>query len=518
METNPKYPIGIQTFSEIIKGDYIYIDKTNLLFQVVHEGKFFFLARPRRFGKSLLLSTIKAYFEGRRELFTGLAIDSLEKEWSEYPVIEISLSSYNPDDENSLEEILDNIIARFEEKYGLLRATENLAMRFRNLIESAKEKTGRNVVILIDEYDAPIVNHLGDEKKMERMRNVLKSLYSNLKDMDAYIHFAMLTGVSRFSKMTVFSGLNNIHDITLDPRYSEICGITEAELKDNFRQGISRLADAYDTTYDGALALLKTNYDGYHFTERSADIYNPFSLLLALDKSKIGAYWFQTATPSFLVKLLGKGKTPVMDLIAPRVPETAISDIDTYRSSPLSILFQTGYLTIKDYDRRRERYTLGIPNREVRTGLFTELLAFNADMDKLKVQMKMMDIRDAFDDGEPEKAFQLIKSFFAAIPAIVTQHDKELYYENNLYMLLNILGLDVRAEWYTSDGRIDMLVMTPDFIYVLELKLDASPEEALAQIASKDYSLQFEPDGRRIFKIGVSFSSTTRNISGWLIR
>lgn len=517
MDATVKYPIGIQTFEKIREGGFVYVDKTALIYQLANEGQYFFLSRPRRFGKSLMLSTLKAYFEGRKELFNGLAIQRLETEWIEYPVIDISFASYNSDDENSLADILDNNLSRFEEKYGKIRSTDNLAMRLRNVIEAAKDKTGRNAVILIDEYDAPVVAHLGNDSMMEKMRNILKSVYSNLKDMDAYIHFAMLTGVSRFSKMTIFSGLNNIHDISLDSRYSEICGITEAELKANFNEGILRLAAEYQTDYNDALSKLKINFDGYHFTEKSADIYNPFSLLLSLDKSKIAPYWFQSGTPTFLVKRLAMENKPLSEILSPRVPEAAISDIDTYQTSLLSLLFQTGYLTIKEYDIRRQRYSLGIPNHEVETGLYTELLAYNGDMDKLNVQIKMMEIRDAFEDGEPDDALSKIQSFFAAIPAIVTQKDKELYYENNLYMLLRLLGMDVRTEWWTSHGRIDMLIMTSKYVYVMELKLNGTSQEALSQIDTKDYALQWKHDGRKIFKIGISFTSATRNLSDWLI-
>lgn len=513
-----KYPIGIQTFEKIREGGYIYADKTKYIYQLAHGGQYYFIARPRRFGKSLMLSTLKAYFEGKKELFQGLAMESLEKDWVEYPVIMISLAAFNKDEDQSLENILNEQFSELEKVYHIDDTPTNLSMRFRRLIREAKEKTGRKVVVLIDEYDAPIVENIGDDKKMDSMRNALKSVYSNLKDMDAYIHFAMLTGVSRFSKMTIFSGLNNIDDISFYSKYSEICGITESELESNFHDGITRLAEAYDTDYAGALAALKTNYDGYHFTKDSPDIYNPFSLLQALDKSEIDAYWFRSGTPTFLIRLLGKDNRPLSEIMSTRATEAIIADIDTYRSSPLALLFQTGYLTIKSYDPIRRRYTLGIPNKEVETGLFTELLAFNTDMDKFRLQMSLMDIRDAFEDGEPDKALGLIKSFFASIPAIITQQNKELYYENNLYMLLHILGLDVCAEWWTSDGRIDLLVLTPDYVYVMELKLNGTPQEAMAQIDSKDYTLQWQHDGRHIFKIGVAFSTDSRNLANWIIR
>lgn len=383
MEQTVKYPIGIQSFSEIIENNYIYVDKTELIYKLIGSGKYYFLSRPRRFGKSLLLSTIKAFFEGRKELFKNLAIESLEKNWTRHPVLLLSLAGYNPS-EFDLVEILDLIISRMEDEYGLEKTTSNPGGRFGNLIRNIYKKTGQKVVVLVDEYDAPLVAHLDDDIKQEALRNTLKSVYTNLKDMDEYIRFGMLTGVSRFSKMTIFSGLNNLMDISLDERYSSICGITEAELEYNFHEGIDKFAKTEDISYLQAVSELKANYDGYHFTGISEDIFNPFSLLWALDSSKIGSYWFQTGTPTFLVNVLRKQHEPLNKILTEKVGEMAISDIDTYRTSPLALLFQTGYLTIKEYDRRRKRYTLGIPNREVEQGLFLELISDNTDLDKYK--------------------------------------------------------------------------------------------------------------------------------------
>lgn len=517
MEQKIKYPIGIQAFSEIRENGYAYVDKTSQIFQLVESGKYFFLSRPRRFGKSLLLSTIKAYCEGRKDLFKGLAIEKLEKDWAQHPVILLSLAAYAPGS-NNLAILLENRMEELEKEYGIAQTTTSPSERFRNIIRGAHDKTGKNVVILVDEYDAPLVAHLDDDKKRENVRDLLKSVYTNLKDMDEYIRFALLTGVSRFSKMTIFSGLNNLRDISLDEKYSDICGISEQELESDFREGISTFAEKNGISYEAALQELKANYDGYHFTKNSADIYNPFSLLWALDASEIGSYWFQSGTPTFLVKVLRNQRDPLYKLLTERVGEMAISDIDTFRSSPLALLFQTGYLTIKEYDSKRRRYTLGVPNREVETGLFTELLADNMDLDKYKVDQWAFDIREHFEEGRPEQALQLVKAFLGSIPANITQNKSEIFFENNLYMLLKMIGCDVQAEYWTSYGRIDLLLKTENYLYIMELKLDATPEVALSQIEQKEYSLPWKPDSRSMFKIGINFLSSSRNIDGWIIQ
>ncbi|MDE5795850.1 MAG: ATP-binding protein [Muribaculaceae bacterium] len=512
-----KYPVGIQTFSDIINGGYVYVDKTALVYRLVSRGKYYFLSRPRRFGKSLLLSTLKAYFEGHKELFKGLFIENLEKDWKCYPVIHLSLSQYNPSEPESLEKLLDNSFRRLEHEYGCEPTTESLSLRFGNIIYAVCKKTASQVVVLIDEYDAPLVANLENEKVYDRFRNLLKAIYSNLKEMDEYIRFGMLTGVSRFSRMTIFSGINNLNDISLVPEYSEICGLTQKEIESAFRIGIENLSKAMGTDIQGAVALLKENYDGYHFTRNSVDIYNPFSLLLALDNCEIAPYWFRSGTPDFLVRRLRREKVLLAELLTENVNESAISDIDTFRTSILSLLFQTGYLTIKDYDARRKRYRLGVPNKEVESGLFSEMLAYNMDMDKYRVDNRIWDIRDALEDGNPDRALDMIRSMFAAVPANLTQNMPELYYENNLFLVFRLIGIDARAEWWTADGRIDMLLVLPSYIYIMELKLDSTPEQALAQIDSKDYSLQFRYDGRQIFKIGINYSRQTRNIDSWKI-
>lgn len=518
MDQPTKYPIGIQTFSKIREENFLYVDKTRLVYRLVTDGQYYFLSRPRRFGKSLLLSTIKSYFEGRKDLFKGLAIEELERDWRKHPVLLLSLSNYNLNTENSLENIIIEHLREWEEEYNIIDVSPDLSMRLRRVIREAYNKNKEKVVILIDEYDAPIVAHIENDDKKEKAREILKSVYANLKEMDQFIRFAMVAGVSRFSKMTIFSGLNNILDISLDDRYSEICGITSEELVSYFKKGISSMAEKLFTDFDGVVGILKENYDGYHFTENSVDIYNPFSLMIALEKRKIAPYWFQSATPSFLVKLLQNENEPLYRLLKENVNETFISEIDAYQQSPLALLFQTGYLTIKKYDERRGLYSLGLPNKEVETGLFMELLADNTGLPKYKIDSQIWNIRDAFDSGKPDLALSLIKSFLAGIPAVVTQNKPEIYYENNLFMLLRLIGTDVETEKWTSDGRIDILLKTQKFIYVMELKLDSTPNKALEQIEDKDYTLPWRYNDKRIFKIGVNFSSKSRNIENYIIK
>lgn len=515
-QANIKYPIGIQSFEFLREDGYTYIDKTAIIYRLINSAKYNFLSRPRRFGKSLLLSTLKAYFEGKKHLFEGLAIYDLEEKWESHPVIMLSLAAYNPNNSN-LEELLAVQMSEHEGKYGILNQIADLGSRFRNLIYSAHQATGRRVAILIDEYDAPLTSHLHDEKRRQEIAGLLKSVYVNLKDMDEHIQFAMVTGVTRFSKMSIFSGLNNLKDISLDVAYSEICGLTEPEIERYLKPGIEKLAKAMEVDYTGALRLLKNKYDGYHFTEDCPDMYNPFSLLNCLDQTKFGSYWFQNGTPSFLMKALTHSPNGLPALLADQVSAAVLSDIDTFKTSVVSLLFQAGYLTIKDYDKRRMRYTLKVPNEEVEEGLFTQLLAYISETSNADVEDCKWDIRDAFEDGNPAKGLEVAKTFFAGIPPYLSQNKPEIYFENNLYLLFRLVGMEVNAEWWSADGRIDMLLRTDDYIYVMEFKLDKSAEEAMEQIDSKDYTRQFQTDGRKIVKIGVNFSSENRNIDKYII-
>ena len=517
MEKTPvRYPIGIQSFESLRSLGYIYIDKTELIHSLVTTSKCVFLSRPRRFGKSLLLSTIQAYFEGKRELFEGLAMERLETEWPVHPVLMLSLARYSPLNGGNLEDILDVQFRFWERRYGIEAKAGDLSSRFADIIMAAHDSTGQTVVILVDEYDHPLIETMHDEERLESHRLLLKSVYVNIKDLDQYIRFTMLTGVSRFSKMTVFSGLNNLQDISLNYRYAAICGITERELRDNFRQGIEELAMKRKTDFEGALAILKANYDGYHFTEECPDLYNPFSLLYALNDCKIGAYWFQTGTPEFLVRHIRAGNNFLPDMFDETVEGRTLSSSDLFKARPTALLYQTGYLTIKGYEEP-ERYRLGIPNLEVRKGLFEDLASVYFEKDYEAIYDYVYDVRGLLEERRVDEAMERLRTFMAGIPYEFADKATELHYENNLFIIFVLVGVDARPEWHTSQGRIDLLLRMRNYIYVIELKRDGTPEEALEQIREKDYTRQFLGDPRPVVELGISFSTETRNITAWKV-
>ena len=515
MENNIiRYPIGVQSFESLRKLSYLYVDKTDLIYNLVHTGKCYFLSRPRRFGKSLLLSTIQAYFEGKKELFKGLAIEQLETEWQPHVVLTLSLAKYNSSIEGSLEEILNNQFLIWEQQYDVKIQSTNLASRFENIIRAAYHASGKPVVILVDEYDHPLIETMHDPERSEAHRLLLKSIYVNIKDLDQYIRFTMLTGVSRFSKMTIFSGLNNLQDISLNREYAAICGITDREITDNFRQGIERLAQEYDTDFDGAVALLKANYDGYHFAKTSPDIYNPFSLLWALNDAEIGAYWFQSGTPEFLIRQIQKSGSFLPDMFDETVEVRTLSSNDISNTKPTALLYQTGYLTIKGYEDP-DLFHLGIPNLEVRKGLFQNLSDCYVDKDGDRVARNVHQVRKLLETRRIDEAMERLHTFMAGIPYEFADKATELHYENNLFIIFMLIGVDARPEWHTSDGRIDLLLSMRNYIYIIELKRDGTPEEALAQIEKKDYTRQFAGDPRPVIKLGITFSTRTRNITAW---
>ena len=516
-QTPIRYPIGIQSFEKLRKLSYIYVDKTELIYDLVTSSNCIFLSRPRRFGKSLLLSTIQAYFEGKKELFKGLAIEQLEMEWPVHPVLTLSLAKYNPARENSLVEILDNQFNIWENEYNVKIKATNPATRFENIIRGAYNATGQTVVILIDEYDNPLIETMHDPERSEAHRLLLKSIYVNIKDLDQYIRFTMLTGVSRFSKMTIFSGLNNLRDISLNEKYAVICGITDEELRSNLQYGIKQLAERNDTDFEGALALLKANYDGYHFSKYSPDIYNPFSLLWALDEGEIGSYWFQSGTPEFLIRQIQKSGKFLPDMFDESVEGRTLSASDISKTSPTALLYQTGYLTIKGYERP-DLYHLGIPNLEVRKGLFENLAEYNFGMDETYIFNYVREVRRLLEERMVDEAMEQIRTFMAGIPYEFAEKATELHYENNLFILFVLIGVDARPEWHTSQGRIDLLLSMRNCIYIIELKRDGTPEEALEQIREKDYARQFAGDPRPVVSLGVTFSTETRNITAWKSR
>ena len=512
--TPVRYPIGIQSFESLRELGYLYVDKTEMIYNLVTSSKCVFLSRPRRFGKSLLLSTIQAYFEGKRELFKGLAVERQESEWHVHPILKLSLATFHAADGGNLEEILGNQFAEWEEKYAVRISTADLSSRFGNIIKEAYNATGMPVVILVDEYDNPIIETMHDPERSEAHRLLLKSIYVNIKDLDQYIRFTMLTGVSRFSKMTIFSGLNNLLALSPNRDYSAICGITEEELSANFREGIELLAEEYGTDSEGAKALLKANYDGYHFTRRCPDIYNPFSLLWAFYNRELGSYWFQSGTPEFLIRQIRKSGDFLPEMFDETVESRTLSASDISKTNPTALLYQTGYLTIKEFEMP-DRYHLGIPNLEVRKGLFENLAEYYFCKNDTDIYNNVYEVRKLLEEKRIDEAMERLRTFMGGIPYEMAEKATELHYENNLFIIFVLIGVDARPEWHTSGGRIDLLLRMRNYIYIIELKRDGTPDEALAQIREKDYGRQFAGDPRPIINLGVTFSTDTRNITAW---
>lgn len=511
-----KYPVGIQNFEGLRKGNYCYIDKTALIYQLVSNGKYYFLSRPRRFGKSLLLSTLEAYFQGQKELFRGLTIESLETDWNVYPVLHLDLNAEKYDTKEKLYGMLNDALCKWEELYGSRPSEQSLPLRFKGIIERASEKTGSQVVVLIDEYDKPMLQAIGNEELLTDYRNTLKAFYGVLKSCDRYLRFALLTGVTKFSKVSVFSDLNNLMDITLDNRYAAICGITEAELYENFTEDIVQLGEQNNMNPEEARAMLKTMYDGYHFAANSADIYNPFSLLNTFAKMSFGSYWFETGTPTFLVELLKNSRYDLQRLTEEMASADSLGGIDTMHTNPVPILYQSGYLTIKGYDREFQVYYLGFPNKEVEEGFTRFLLPSYAHLDTGNPSFEIMNFVRDVRNGDADAFLLRLQSFFADSPYELAR-DLELHYQNVLFIVFKLLGFYTQAEYHTSRGRIDLVVKTDRYIYVMEFKLDGTAEEALQQIKDRQYALPFAVDGRKLFKIGVNFSKESRGLEKWIV-
>ncbi len=507
-----KYPIGEQDFERLIKVGYVYVDKTARMFELTSTSKCCFLSRPRRFGKSLLLSTMEAYFLGKREVFKGLAIEQLEHEWKKYPVLYLDLNTGRYNTLDNLERNLNSKFLNWEKIYGSSEEGATFETRFFNIVQRAYEKTGEEVVILVDEYDKPILNAIDNEELQEEFRSTLKSIYSVLKTQSKYIRFAFLTGVSKFSHMSVFSDLNNLKDITLDKRYADICGISEKELRTYFNDSIKELAEANSMTLDEAYAELKKLYDGYHFAANSPGMYNPFSLLNTLESKKFGKYWYRTGTPSFFVKMLQKKDYNLNNLQNEKIKEEALGQVESLNDSPIPMLYQCGYLTIKDYNEEFEEFTLGFPNGEVESGFMNYLLPFYVknDDDSSFITEFVNDVRN----GNPE-------GFLSRMKTILDGNDYtimgklEKYFQNVMCLIFKLMGFYVDVEHRTSFGRIDVVIYTKEYIYVMEFKVDVPADKALAQIDTKEYMLAFAADGRTQYKIGVSFSSKKRSISEW---
>ena len=526
-----KYPIGVQDFEGLIKDGYVYVDKTDLVYRLVNDGKIYFLSRPRRFGKSLLVSTLKHYFLGHRELFKGLAIDGLETEWNEYPVFHLSFGGVNFSNSSAIDESLSMFIENAEKEYGIEERFKDYGIRFAAVLKAAHEKTGRRCVVLIDEYDKPLLDVMDTELRVtdsdgnslrleEYNRNVLKGFYSVFKDADPDLKFVLLTGVTKFSQVSVFSGFNQPKDISMDSRYEALCGITLEEMLEVFHEPIQELAKKYKTDYDGMVEMLRKRYDGYHFSSEMTGVFNPFSLLNCFDKLEMRNYWFATGTPTYLMRLLSHSDKNINELVGKYYEESQFIDYKADVERPLPMIYQSGYLTVKGYNERRRKYLLDFPNEEVRSG-FVSLLAsdyFNSD----KTPSSWIDdISDALEDGDVvlflKKMTSLLSSVTYRFQRKQDAFECERYFQYTFYLIMQMIGhYNTLVEKETSEGRIDCVVECPNYVYVMEFKMDGSAQSALEQIRERGYTKPYLTDKRKVFSIGVNFSSEKGTIEEYV--
>lgn len=519
MGEKQRYPIGEQDFKSLRERECVYIDKTEYIEKIVSDGvKYIFLARPRRFGKSLFLSTLRYFFEGKRELFKDLHVDSpgFGWDWQQYPVLRLDMNTSRYDEPGFLEAVLDNLFREWEEKYGVEVKDTDCSQRFRTIIKAAHEKTGRQVVILVDEYDKPLVGNLNKDDNFEHYRAKLASLYSNFKSSAEHIRLVFLTGVSRFSKLSVFSDLNNINDITFSNEYADICGITEKELLDNFNPGIDALAKELEKSHEEVYIQLKHKYDGYRFAPKGSDIYNPWSLLCCLSQLRADNYWSMTGAASVVAECLHNIDADLEQVLNTRCDFSYLVGLDLRNVNPVALLYQTGYLTIKDYDKDSNIVTLGIPNHEVSDNLSQVLLPFYVKVRRGSVEGKINDLITSIKLGEPETLMKTLQTFFAGI-SYEMKMENENNFHNAVYVLLTLIGANAKVEERTSEGRIDLSIETPKFVYIIELKFDGSARQALDQINEKHYARKYLADNRRVFLIGASFSSKSRTIESYMI-
>ena len=508
-------PVGIQTFSEIRTKNYLYVDKTALVYRLTHgAAKYIFLSRPRRFGKSLLLSTLAAYFEGRRELFEGLAIEQLEKEWTQYPVLRFDMSTAKHMEKKDLDLELSSKLTSYEAIYGKGPADDvNPNQRLRGLIERAYRQTGKQVVVLIDEYDAPLLDVVHKEGELERLRHTMRNFYSPLKACDPYLRFVFLTGITKFSQLSIFSELNNIQNISMLKPYAAICGITEEEMLTQMSGHIDQMAKTLGCTREEMIEKLKRKYDGYHFTWPSPDIYNPFSLLNAFDNEEINDYWFGSGTPTYLIEMMRKFSVRPSELGSRQVDASDFDAPTERMTNIVPLLYQSGYLTIKGGDTLFGSYLLDIPNEEIHTGLLKSLLPYYVN-DAIQGKNAVRDMARAIYRGDMDGALRLIQEFLLTVP-YCDNTDYEGHYQQLLYIIFSLLGQYVDVEVRTPRGRVDLVMRTRDTLYLVELKLDRGADTALNQINLKDYAARFATCGLPVVKIGIDFDSERRTIGEW---
>ena len=517
MEETIKYPVGIQTFENIREGNYLYVDKTALSYDLVNRYKYVFLGRPRRFGKSLLISTLQAYFEGRKDLFEGLAVSGLEKHWTCHPVLRFDLSGESYEHLDKLRARLHFLLSRFEKIYGSDSSETTLASRFSGIINRAQKKTNQSVVILIDEYDKPMVDNFHKKKLIDDFKDELRGFYSVIKESDEHIRFAMLTGVTKFAHVSIFSGLNNLADISLNERYNAICGITESEFRQDFVSSVRQFSKEKGISEDDVWELFRKNYDGYHFSAVEEGIYNPFSVINAFNDCKVGKYWFASGTPTMLINILRKYDYPLKNIEGARLSASQLSDISKPERNYHALFFQTGYLTIKGYDEEYEKYTLGFPNLEVSSAFWDCLYnQFILDHTSDPTSFDIVDFIEDVRSGRPEDFMTRIQSLISELSPGV-ERKKEVHFQNILQIIFKMLGLKVDSEVTFASGRADMIVKTSDFVYVMEFKINDSAEDALRQIIAKNYAAPFKSDPRTVYLIGAKFDAATNQLDSFEI-
>jgi len=526
METaERRYPVGIQTFSEIRKGNYVYIDKTDLVWEMTRL-KYVFLSRPRRFGKSLLSSTLHSYFDGRKDLFEGLKIMTLEKEWEQYPVIHLDMSTAkNKENASELQRALLFLLDPLTRKYGKQDNEKTPGELFQGMIRRAYETTGKQVAVIIDEYDAPLLEVLHEEEVLPEYRRVMQELYTPLKASEPMIRFCFITGITKFSQLSIFSTINNLKNVTMLPQFSAICGITEQELVTDMAEDIRRMASAYECTPEEMHAKLKQQYDGYHFSEYSPEVYNPFSLMNAFGDKKLNSYWFASGTPTFLIRQMQHFRTDITTMEHIEASSPAFDRPTESMTNALPLLYQSGYLTIKDYDKETNSYILSIPNNEVRVGFVDGLLPTYIGLDSSSVQDGFaLKFWRALKRNNLDLAMQEMKAFLAGIPYVEGFQKKleeaknyEGFYEYTFWLIFNMLNVYARTQVKCAGGRIDFVVKMPDTTYVFELKVNGTAQEALDQINSNGYALPYHTDGRKVVKVGVQFDRTTMTVGEYLV-
>ena len=518
-----KYPIGIQSFDQLIEDGYVYVDKTDMLYDLVKSGKIYFLSRPRRFGKSLLVSTLKNYFLGRKELFKGLKIDSLEKDWKVYPVFHIDFNGEDFTQKGILQKLINGYISTWEREMGLVPDIDiPTGFRFKRVLEAAHKRTGLRAVVLIDEYDKPILDVLDYDKDLEEEhRNILKGFYSTFKSADEHLQFVFLTGVTKFSQVSVFSGFNQPKDISMHAKYETLCGISQEELENYFREPIGQMADEYGCSYDEMMDKLKSQYDGYHFSKRMTDVYNPFSLLNAFDSGEMNDYWFKSGTPTYLIRLLSHSDENMNEITGKYYSPEEFIDYKANVEQPLPMIYQSGYLTIKKYDMEDNSFLLDYPNNEVKRGFLT-MVASSYFGDKMETASWIRKAASQLKKGEMDDFREGMTSFLASIPYTMrrkeNERERERYFHYTFYLIMRLISVyTVYTEKVQSKGRVDCIVETPDYVYIFEFKLDGTSDEAMRQIEEKGYAREYAADSRKLYKIGAVFSSDTGTIEEWMV-